>query len=87
MPFLFKPYKSTRSTQEVLARIRLKLVLSESPLLFFGPGIGHPPRGPSHSSFLCPSSVVVPSAPCCFSFHSLSRFSVLIALSLVAVSR
>jgi hypothetical protein len=51
MPFLFKPYRSTQLTQEVLARLRLKLVLSESPLLFFGPGIGHLPRGLSHSSF------------------------------------
>jgi hypothetical protein len=45
MPFLFKPYKLTRSTQEVLARLRLKLVLSKQPLLFLGLGIGHPPRG------------------------------------------
>jgi hypothetical protein len=52
MSFLFKPYRSARSTQEVLARLRLKLVLSESPLLFFGPGIGHPPRGLTRSS-LC----------------------------------
>jgi hypothetical protein len=58
MPFLFKPYRSTRSTREVLARLRLKLVLSESPLLFFGPGIEHPSRGLSHFSF-CVFDVVV----------------------------
>jgi hypothetical protein len=87
MPFLFKSYRSTRSTREVLARLRLKLVLSESPLLFFGPGIGHPPRGLSRSSFLCSFGVVVLSMPCCLSFCSISRSSGLIALLLVAVSR
>jgi hypothetical protein len=87
MPFLFKLYKSTRSTREVLARLRHKLVLSKQPLLFFSPRDRHPSRGLSRSPVLCPSGVVVPSAPCCFSFRSLSRFSVLIALSLVAVLR
>jgi hypothetical protein len=87
MPFLFKPYRLTRSTQEVLARLRLKLVLSKEPLLFLVLGIRHPLRGLSRSPFLCPSGVVVLSAPCCFTFHSLSRFSVLIALSFVTVSR
>jgi hypothetical protein len=51
MPFLFKPYRSTRLTREVPTRLRLKLVLSESPLLFFGLGIGHPLRGLICSSF------------------------------------
>ena len=37
MPFLLKPYRSTRSTREVLARLRLKLVLSKQPLLFLWP--------------------------------------------------
>jgi ABC-type molybdate transport system ATPase subunit len=37
MPFPFKPYRLTRSTWEVLARLRLKLVLSKRPLLFFWP--------------------------------------------------
>jgi hypothetical protein len=87
MPFLFKPYRLTRSTHEVLARLRLKLVLSESPLLFFGPGIGHPPRGLSRPSFLHSFGVVILSVPCCLSFRSLSRSSGLIALLLVAVSR
>jgi hypothetical protein len=36
MPFLFKPYRLTRSTREVLARLRLKLVLSKQPLLGLG---------------------------------------------------
>jgi hypothetical protein len=87
MPFLFKPYRSTRSTWEVLARLRHKLLLSKQPLLFFSPRDRNPPRGLSHSPFLCPLGVVVPSTPCCFSLCSLSRFSVLIALSLVAVLR
>jgi hypothetical protein len=87
MPFLFKLYRSTRSTQEVLARLRLKLVPSESPLLFFGPGIGHPPRGLSRSRFCVFFGVVVLSVPGCLSFCSLSRSSGLIALLLVAVSR
>jgi hypothetical protein len=87
MPFLFKSYRLTRSTQEVLARLRFKLVLSESSLLFFGPGIGHPPRGLSHPSFLHSFGVVILSVPCCLSFHSLSRSSGLIALLLVEVSR
>ena len=37
MPFLLKPYKLARSTREVLARLRLKIVLSKQPLLFLGP--------------------------------------------------
>ena len=37
MPFLLKLYRSTRSTQEVLARIRLMLMLSKQPLLFLWP--------------------------------------------------
>jgi hypothetical protein len=37
MPFLFKPYRLTRLTREVLARLRLKLVLSKQPLLFCWP--------------------------------------------------
>ena len=37
MPFLLKSYKSARSTREVLARLRLKIVLSKQPLLFLGP--------------------------------------------------
>jgi hypothetical protein len=74
-------------TWEVLARLRHKLVLSKQPLLFFSPRDRTSTEGLSHSPFLCPFSVVVPSAPCCFSFCSLSRFSVLIALSLVAFSR
>jgi predicted membrane metal-binding protein len=52
MPFLFKSYRLTRSTREVLARIRLKLVLSKQPLLFFCLGIEHPPRGLSRCPFL-----------------------------------
>jgi hypothetical protein len=45
MPFPFKPYRSIRSAQEVLARLRLKLVLGKTPPVFLGPGIGYPPRG------------------------------------------
>ena len=37
MPFLFKLYRSTRSTREVLARLRPKFVLSKSPLAFLWP--------------------------------------------------
>jgi hypothetical protein len=45
MPFPFKPYGLTRSAQEVLATLRLKLVLGKTPPVFLGPGIGYPPRG------------------------------------------
>jgi hypothetical protein len=37
MSFLFKPYRSTRSAREVLARQGLKLVLSKPPLVFLRP--------------------------------------------------
>jgi hypothetical protein len=37
MPFIFKLYRLTRSTREVLASLRLKLVLSKGPLPFFWP--------------------------------------------------
>jgi hypothetical protein len=87
MPLLFKPYRSTRSTREVLARLRLKLVLSKSPLLFFGPGIEHQPRGLSRSSFCILFGVVILSVLCCLSFRSPSSSSGLIALLLVTVSR
>jgi hypothetical protein len=75
-------------TQEVLVRLRLALVLSKQPPLFFGSGIGHPSRGLSHSPFFCSSSIVALFVPCCLSFRSLSRFSGLIPfVLLVAVVR
>jgi hypothetical protein len=87
MPFPFKPYRSTRSTREVLARLRLKLVLSKSPLLILWPR-DRTSAERAKSFFLLHSfGVVVLSVPCCLSYHSLSRFSGLIALLLVAVSR
>ena len=86
MPFLFKLYRSTRSTREVLARLRPKFVLSKSPLAFLWPrdrtSAERAKSFPLFVFFWCSSST-----PCCLSFRSLSRFSGLIALSLVAVSR
>jgi hypothetical protein len=86
MPFLFNSYRSTRSTQEVLARLRPKFVLSKSPLAFLWPrdrtSAERAKSFPLFVFFWCSSSV-----PCCLSFCSLSRFSGLIALSLVVVLR
>jgi hypothetical protein len=87
MPFLFKPYRSTRSTREVPARQRLKLVLSESPLVFLWLRDRTSPERAKSSFLLHSFSVVILSVPCCLSFQSLSRSSGLIALLLVAVSR
>jgi hypothetical protein len=87
MPFLFKPYRSTRSTWEVLARLRLKLVLSKSPLLILWPRDRTSAERAKLFFLLCSFGVVVLSVPCCLSFRSLSRFNSLIALLLVAVSR
>jgi hypothetical protein len=75
MPFLFKPYRSTRSTQEVLARLRHKLVLSKQPLLFFSPRDRTLAKRAKSFSLLCSSGVVALSVPCCLSFRHLSRFS------------
>jgi hypothetical protein len=87
MPFLFKPYRSTRLTWEVPARQRLKLVLSESPLAFLWPR-DQTFAERAKSSFLLHSfGIVILFVPCCLSFRSLSRSSGLIALLLVAVSR
>jgi hypothetical protein len=62
-------------------------VLSESPLLILWPR-DQTSAERAKSFFLLHSyGVVVLSVPCCLSFRSLSRFSGLIALLLVAVSR
>jgi hypothetical protein len=61
VPFPFKPYGSTRSAQEVLATLRLKLVLGKTPPVFLGPGIGYPPRGLSQL-LLCALSWVALSS-------------------------
>jgi hypothetical protein len=87
MPFLFKPYRSTRSTQEVLARLRHKLVLSKQPLLFFSPRDWISTEWAKSFSLLCSSGVIALSMPCCLSFRGLPWFSDLIALSLVMVTR
>jgi hypothetical protein len=87
MPFLFKPYRLTRSTREVLARLRHKLVLSKQPLLFFSPRDRTSTERAKSFSLLCSSGVVALSVLYCLSFCSLSRFSGLIALLLVAVLR
>jgi hypothetical protein len=87
MPFLFKPYRSTRSTREVLARLRHKLVLSKQPLLFFSPRDQISTERAMSFSLVCSSGVVALSVPCCLSFRSLSRFSGLIVVLPVAVPR
>jgi hypothetical protein len=87
MPFLFKPYRSTRSTREVLARLRHKLMLSKQPLLFFSPRDRTFAERAQSFSLLCSSGVVALFVPCCLSFRSLSRFSGLIALLPIAVLR
>jgi hypothetical protein len=87
MSFLFRPYRSTQSTQEVLARLRLKLVLNDQPLVFFWPRDQTSAKRAKSFPFLCSISIIAPSVPCCPSLHSLSGFSGLIALSLVVVSR
>jgi hypothetical protein len=87
MSFLFKPHRSTRLTREVLARLRPKFVLSKSPLAFLWPRHQTSTERAKSFSLLCSSGVVTLFVPCCFSFRSLSRFSVLIALSLVTILR
>jgi hypothetical protein len=62
-------------------------VLSKSPLAFLWPR-DRTTAERAKSFFLLHSfGVVVLSMPCCLSFRSLSRFSGLIALLLIAVSR
>jgi hypothetical protein len=87
MPFPFKPYRSTRSAQEVLARLRLKLVLGKTPPVFLWPRDRTSAKRAKSLFLLCSFGVVVLSVPCCLSFRSLSRSSGLIALLLIAVSR
>jgi hypothetical protein len=87
MPFLFEPYRSTRSAKKVLARLRLMLVLSKQPLLFFWPRDQTSAERAKSFSPWCSFGVVVLSMPCCLSCRSLSRFSGLIALLLVTLSR
>jgi hypothetical protein len=83
MPFLLKPYRSTRSVREVLARLRLKFVLSKSPLVFLWPrdqtSVERAKLLSLFVFFWCSCS----SMPCCSSFRSLSRNSGPIALLLV----
>jgi hypothetical protein len=87
MPFLLKPYRSTRSVREVLARLRLKFVLSKSPLAFLWPrdrtSIERAMLLSLFVFFRCSCS----SMPSCSSFRSLSRNSGLIALLLVVRTR
>jgi hypothetical protein len=78
---------STRSTREVLARLRPKFVLSNSPLAFLWPRDRTSAERAKSLFLLCSFGVVVLSVPCYLSFRSLSRSSGLIALLLVAVSR
>jgi hypothetical protein len=87
MPFLFKSYRSTRLTREVLARLRHELLLSKQPLLFFLPRDRTSTERAQSFSLLCSSGVVALSVPCCLSFRSLSRFSGLIALLPITVPR
>jgi hypothetical protein len=87
MPFLLRPYRLTRSTREVLARLRLKLVLSDQPLLFLWPRDRTSAERAKSFFHLCSFGVVVLSVPCCLSFRHLSRSSGLIALLLVVVLR
>jgi hypothetical protein len=75
MPFPFKPYRSTQSTQEVLARLRLKLVLGKTPPMFLWPR-DRTFAERAKSFFLLHSlGVVVLSMPCCLSFRSISKSS------------
>jgi hypothetical protein len=62
-------------------------VLSKSPLAYLCPRDRTSAKRAKSFSLLCSSGVVTLSVPCCFSFRRLSRFSVLIALSLVTVLR
>jgi hypothetical protein len=59
MPFLFKPYMSTRSTREVLARLGPKFVLSKSPLAFLWPRDQTSAERAKSFPFLYSSSVVL----------------------------
>jgi hypothetical protein len=78
MPLLFKPYRSTRSAWEVLARQGLKLVLSKPPLVFLWPRDRTSAERAQSFFLLC----LVASLFC-----NLSRLSVLIALSLAIGTR
>jgi hypothetical protein len=74
-------------TQEVLARLRPKFVLSKSPLAFLWPRDRTSTERAKLFFLLHSFGVVVLSVPCCLSFRSISRSSGLITLLIVVISR